>query len=299
MRFTVWLICLAGCGRIGFDTTATDAAASRDVAGATLLGGPLISVDPASLPAFGTPMVVSELVTAFEDDDPCLTRDGLELFFDSTRTDGGNDLHHTRRASITDPWGPVLPITELNTSTAEEHPSISGDGLTLYFTSGRAGNADLWMATRPDRDSPFGSITVFAGVNDPAEDQLGSVSTDGLSLMFSSYRLGGLTDDLYQSQRVSPGGAWSAPVSISELNTGSYDRGPHLDDFGLAVFFESQSELFWSSRPTIGTAWRAPIAIPELSSINDESDPWLSPDLRTIYFARNTGGLKHIYTATR
>src|SRR5690606_25854859 len=100
---------------------------------------PLELVDPAILDVpFGTPKLVAELsLPGIEEDDPCLTRDQLEIFFD--RDDGGHDIYTSRRASIANPWPPPAPVVELNSSSTDEHPALSADGLRLYFTSRRSG----------------------------------------------------------------------------------------------------------------------------------------------------------------
>ena len=50
--------------------------------------------------------------------------------------------------------GPIV-----NSSAFDGGPSISNDGLTLYFASerpGGLGEADLWVTTRPTISGPFG-----------------------------------------------------------------------------------------------------------------------------------------------
>jgi hypothetical protein len=87
------------------------------------------------------------------DGDPCISPDGLVLFFTSLRPGGYGiaDLYLARRATLQDSWG--LPMNlgpKVNSSPDQGNPSISADGLTLYFASGRPGGAgdwDLWQAT--------------------------------------------------------------------------------------------------------------------------------------------------------
>ena len=147
---TVVLLALSACGRIGFDPPGS----TTDVGGDGVAMGiepPIMSVDPAGLPPFGTPIVVPGLsLPGIDDDDPALSRDQLEIFFDSFR--GGNDdLYTAHRASIAEPWTTPVPLTAINTPSAEEHPALSANGLTLYFTSARGGDSNVWMTTRADR----------------------------------------------------------------------------------------------------------------------------------------------------
>src|SRR6266545_4655570 len=84
---------------------------------------------------------------------PALSTDGLSLYFCSNRAgSAGNDLWVTRRASEDDPWGePTNPGTGVNSAGGDCGPSLSVDGLLLFFTSNRGGGAnDIYLATRSD-----------------------------------------------------------------------------------------------------------------------------------------------------
>jgi len=45
-------------------------------------------------------------------------------------------------------YGPGVPVASLNTSFEDQQPNVSRDGLTIVFASNRAGNMDIFMATR-------------------------------------------------------------------------------------------------------------------------------------------------------
>ena len=67
---------------------------------------------------------------------PGISADGLALFFQSDRPGGygGQDIWMTTRTTTNDDWSaPVNLGPTLNTSSSEFTPSISADGLTLYF----------------------------------------------------------------------------------------------------------------------------------------------------------------------
>jgi Tol biopolymer transport system component len=84
-----------------------------------------------------------------------ISGDGLLLFFVSKRSGGygGNygDIWITRRATISDSWGPPVNLgPTLNTSASETGPALSADGSTLYFGSDRPGGSggwDIWQAS--------------------------------------------------------------------------------------------------------------------------------------------------------
>jgi len=88
--------------------------------------------------------------TAAIDGCPCLAADGLSLYFSSNRAGGAGqeDLYVSRRTDLSSPWGdPVNLGTGVNSNELEIFPSISSDGLTLYFSRYRGpGNADIYVA---------------------------------------------------------------------------------------------------------------------------------------------------------
>jgi hypothetical protein len=126
---------------------------------------------------FGPAEPVDELNTAFTDDAPTLSRDGLEIYFTSDRVGSvpyplddccgpagqpSPDIWVSRRASTSDPWGPPQNLDEVNASLGGPpinspydggKPSLSFDGTTLYFFDAfREGNQspyfDIWKTTR-------------------------------------------------------------------------------------------------------------------------------------------------------
>lgn len=99
---------------------------------------------------------------------PCLSADGLTLYLCSDRPGGYGrwDLWVATRASRSQNWGePVNLGPEVNTADAEVMPSISADGLTLFFgdgnpfswraRNGSANNCQVWMTTRATLQSSW------------------------------------------------------------------------------------------------------------------------------------------------
>jgi len=105
---------------------------------------------------FGPAQLVPELSSPAADAQPSIRHDGLEIFFHSNR-DGslGLDLWVATRESTLASWStPVNLSSTINTEYDERFPSISPDGETLYFTSGRPGGFgefptwNIYMSTR-------------------------------------------------------------------------------------------------------------------------------------------------------
>jgi hypothetical protein len=128
---------------------------SDEAAGATI-GDSDLYVSESHGGVFGAGQLVPGANSAAEDGQPNVRRDGLELFFYSTRpgTLGMADIYAATRMSTSDPWStPVNLGPNVNSAVgAETRPSLSWDGATLYFGSTRPGGegmADHYVTTRP------------------------------------------------------------------------------------------------------------------------------------------------------
>src|SRR3989442_2128325 len=100
--------------------------------------------------------------TAFNEQGPNLSNDGLTLYFGSDRPGGSGafDIWVARRACADCPWdAPVNLGPVVNTSASETGPGLSIDGHMLFFTSTRAGGqglSDLYLSHRGDPKDDFG-----------------------------------------------------------------------------------------------------------------------------------------------
>ena len=105
---------------------------------------------------FGAALLVAGVNSAAEDAQPNVRRDGLEIFFFSTRPGvdafGQADIYAATRHRTSADWStPVNLGANMNSSAAETRPSLSWDGTTLYFGSTRDGGegmSDIYLTTR-------------------------------------------------------------------------------------------------------------------------------------------------------
>ena len=86
---------------------------------------------------------------------PVVSKDGLTLYFASTRTaaeaQGDFDIWVAHRASLGDAFGAPENVVDLNTSSGDRPTWISSDGCRIYIVSdrpGTKGDLDIWLATR-------------------------------------------------------------------------------------------------------------------------------------------------------
>lgn len=274
-----------GCGRVEFDRL-TDAAA-----------GPL--------GAFSTPEML--LSTAgFDDDDPELTTDGLELYFTSARPGGlgTSDIWRATRANPTDEWGTPSVVVELSSSGDETQPSLCCGDLVMYFGSARSttlGSNDIFRAERASTASPWQTPVHVVELSTTVYDGGGPTANGELEIFFDSER-GGAARQIYRATRATAQEPWSTPVLVPELASTALKVDTSLVTPLQLVFSAAPGdlELYSAERAAVGEPFGTPVLIEGVNTDVPERDPWMSPDGRTIYFARQSlAGDYDIFTATR
>jgi hypothetical protein len=128
--------------------------------------------------------------------DPALSADGLQLYFCSQNRPGGRgsfDIFVAKRANFNEDWGQPVNLGPLiNTSYADYSPSMSANGLALFFCSERPGgygDADLWVTRRPTTNDDWREpINLGPTVNSMDWEGDPDVSSDGSILLFTSDR---------------------------------------------------------------------------------------------------------------
>jgi hypothetical protein len=130
---------------------------------------------------------------------PEISSDGLELYFESDRPGGYglDDLYVSTRATTEDGWGePVNLGPTINSPLWEHCPTISADGLTLFFDIDFP-TGNLMMTRRATKNDDWGEPI---NLGHSASDHWASdISADDSTLFFMSERVGGFGgNDLWQ-----------------------------------------------------------------------------------------------------
>jgi hypothetical protein len=281
---------------------------------------------------FGPATPVAELnAKDFGDVHLSLTPDGLEAFFARTTWDSKKELrksaeiYTTRRKSTDEPFETPKSVAELAPpkTWGDTAPSISADGLTLYF--GRAPNGasmpseeerlkiqGVFAATRPSRSAPFGPAVEITGLKAPADTGgIGrpEISADGLSLyMQHVYPEPRRDSDVFVSQRASVNDPWGVAKPIPEFATSNpvnylWESAPGVTADGQGLFLElgwygggpadlpdsrgASADLYFSQRDGQG-GWSKPVNLGDTINLAGryETDPFLSADGSTLYFNR-------------
>jgi hypothetical protein len=237
-----------------------------------------------------------------------VSADGLEMYVSSERSGGLGyiDMWRRTRENADDPWGPLVNVQGINSRYNEVFPSLSADGLILYFSDwyawndagdrpGGVGGHDLWMSTRASRNEPWGpSVNVGAPLNSGSHEISPTISHDGRTFIFASKRSGGLGDyDLWMSTRPAAESDWAPPVNMGPtVNSSAYDAEAYLSADGLTLLFCSNRpggmgsyDIWLTTRANQAAAWSPPVNLgPPINTSGMEGMASLSPDQKTLYF---------------
>jgi hypothetical protein len=278
------------------DGPGTDGVTTLDSGGDTV-------VDP--LKPFGPAAPVSGTInTAQKEDDPYLTADMLEIYFERA-----DKVHHSKRSSVSDPW-PDAPVADLTgiKQLSTHCPKLSHDELELYVTVWIDPNRqELYHSTRSSPGAPWSIFQAVAELNSSWDDFCAVTTSDGQTVYFSSGRTGNVgKDDLWFSTRAGTTDPWSPPQNLAALNTAEDDKNTWINGAGTVIYFYSGRaggsggyDIWAATGPGDGSFGAAQPLGKEINTPDDEEDPWLSPDLRTIVFTRKVNNNYDIYMATR
>ncbi len=307
MRLESYVVCVitslslfTACGRIGYDPLE---AGTRDGG-----DGGIATFD--SLGPFGDPTLVAEVSDpSVNDDDPTLTADMLEMYLNTSRADGlgGGDIYVSTRASTDEPWSAPTLVVELSSADRETAPEISADGLTIFFSSDRPGGPgsnDVWVSTRGSRTEAWATPMLVAELSSPEGDTSPTPGWRGLTMVLESTRPGGPgSADIWFTTRESSDGTWTAPVLLAGVDTAEHEGSAHLGPNRLTVLLNAtrggNADIHVATRSSVDEPFGTPTPVAELNSVDNEQDPWLSEDLRHIYFVSGRSGNLEIYEASR
>ncbi|HJQ10840.1 MAG TPA: hypothetical protein VJ840_07385 [Gemmatimonadaceae bacterium] len=233
-------------------------------------------------------------------------------------------------ANFSDWSQPVSLGPLVNSANSEQQPTVTKDGLTLYFTSGRpleghpAGDLNIFVSHRActdidDADCAWEApVALGPEINTEYLDATPALSRDEHYLFFASQRPRdncapeppAVCDrDLYVSYRedVHDDLAWQAPVNLGPaINTAAEDLAPaYFDGAGGApqLFFTrglvAAADLYVSTMQPDGS-WGTATGITELNTNgNAEARPSLTNDGLLMYFWSTRTTAARIFTTTR
>jgi hypothetical protein len=209
-----------------------------------------------------------------------LSADELTLYYAGYGQPGFNGTAHlwvATRTSTSVPFKNPKRIDELATDDGELYPTVTADGLTIYY-EGSLGDAQYGVikATRASTSAPWTNLTLLTGL----QLSMVYVTHDGKRL----YGMYG--DQIYAVDLPYAGGA---PQPIYSGTPRVY--WPVVSNDGLSLFmswptYPYQWELQLATRPTTADKFGADKGVPEINTTADEHPTWISPDGCALYFQR-------------
>lgn len=253
-------------------------------------------------PHFSPPTLVQAISDPTADDeDPTFTGDLRELYFSSDRA-GDSDIWVSRRATPADPWGPPAMVVELSSSGIDRSPSVSLDGLSIWFTTDRElFRGRIWHSSRPNTLAAWAPPAPVSELASPNFDSAPSIDAAETTMFFSSIHQNSTTGtDIYASTRTSVSQPWGVPVRVPGLDTPLDEADPFVAQGGLVVFFTltrpgQSADLYSSVRRSTDASFPPPWPLSDVNSSYVESDPALSADLLYLMFASSRSNNMEIY----
>ncbi len=267
---------------------------------------------------FENPQGLDGINTAFTEVGLSMTADGLEAYFVSDRPGGkgDRDIWVATRPSVDEPFTDVRNLEAVNTGYVDGFPSISADGLTLFWSDfpwasprpDGMGGADIWCASRAARDEPFGeAVNLKSPINTTGTEFWVRLSPrwpeDGSLVHFNRCLDLSCNDmDIYQATwRLSSPAEWSAPVNLGPaINSTANDQQPGISKDGLSLYFASDRadglglgglDIYVSQRSSLDDPWGPPANLgPKINSAGNDLAQTLSPDGSLLYFCSNGRG---------
>ncbi len=296
-----------GCGGVNNGHGPPDAAIdTRPPDSAVLPDAAVARCDP--MKPFGTPTLIPNINSSVRDQGAELI-DDLTIIFGSDRPPG-TGLYMATRATPTSPFGTPAPLTAIDATAGATGPTLTADGLTMYYALTTAQDAgDIYVTHRDSRADAFVAGTRVAGINSSSPDLDPFISADGSTLYFDSAQ-GGTALHLYVAVRQASG-SFATPQALTAFNSSAVDGHPVLSPDGLTLYWSSTrtdggpmggTDIWRATRTSTAGEFANPAPVAELNSAMNESPSWVSPDNCMVLLQSdraNGVGLQDIYQAVR
>jgi len=230
-----------------------------------------VTTRPTKYAPWGEPENLGPVVnSSAKERGPCITADGLELYF-ASKISGKWYIYVSTRPTKNGQWSAPVKIPN-NPRFGVDSASVSGDGLELYYSFYyNTSWYDIHVMKRETTNDPWpAGVPLGPNVNHERNnyqnnDMSPCISYDG-SALFYALGSGKVVDyELLMSTRTSTEDPWMPCIKLDAINSSGWDFAPCVSADGSMLYFESD-------RPSsIGGAdiWQAPI-IPIVDFNSDE-----------------------------
>ncbi|HEX4449942.1 MAG TPA: hypothetical protein VH143_03675 [Kofleriaceae bacterium] len=196
-------------------------------------------------------------------------------------------------------WHAATHVPGVNTSSTETDPCFTDDDLTIVFASDRPGGTggiDLYIGTRGNATQPF-TVRELSELDSTAADQSPEISTDGLTIYFSTTRGG--TGQIYTATRASTSDPFGAPAEVAAMSKNpdnlknAISIGVGSSTIAIVVFDKGTgdneadgyeySSSAWADEENLDGAKGGPLP-------SDFTAPSLTPDAATTFYQSGSPG---------
>ena len=159
-------------------------------------------------------------------------------------------------------------------------------------------------APRCDPTAPFGEAVLVPELNSPSYDESARLTSDELTVYFSSARPGGVGDfDVYVATRSSIDEPFGAPSIVGGLNTAGRERSPTPTDDGLHLYVSTWVDDDWglsrATRSSVAVPFGALSVVGELDAVApaQEGQSYVLPDHRAVFYGSDMNGVWNLFRA--
>lgn len=224
-----------------------------------------------------------------------LTADELSVVFASTRDGGVSRLFSATRRSRNDPFSPPAPVEGLGGAAAATNtPSLSPDGLTLYFATLQP-TWDVYRASRARTSDAFGAAVAIGAVSTAQAEELDPfTAVGGTELWFSSSRPRDGGSGLYRVYRSVFAGASFRPAERALPGDEVDQRCPVVSSDARTLWLTRQApevndggpSIMVARRPDADAGFTGFTPVSELNVAPQQYPSWVSPDDCRLYYTR-------------
>jgi Tol biopolymer transport system component len=228
---------------------------------------------------------------------------------DSAREDAGADAPSSTACDRNKDFGtPGLFATVYEAGFDQSFVRFSDDDSTLYFartTPSGPADLDLCYAKRGNGGT-FGGLIGMKSLNSTETDESPAITTDQLMIFFASSS-SGTSKDIFVASRAKAEDSFDPPAKVTGLAIpNKQENDPYVVPGGRLYFASTRDDPaganydIFSADIAAGAA-KSIVPIPTVSGGATDTNPVVTPDELTIYFASNraTGDKMDIFVAHR
>ncbi len=171
-----------------------------------------------------------------------ISADGKVIYFTAcNRSDGYGSCDIYRSYKKGNVWTKAENVKELNSESWDSQPTLSADGKTIYFSSARSGNMDIYESQLSNNGKWNKPTRLPNNINTAKSELTPFIHHDGKTLFFASDGHGGMGKyDIFYSKKINDT-LWSDPINIGyPINTNKDDAFLFVNAKGDKAFFASE-----------------------------------------------------------